>query len=273
MARMPGAIWSPSPNFNKGGVTRPARGVVLHTADGTVGGTVGWQHNPASEVSSYFVTGKDGSIFQCVDTDDKAWTQGTGNEAWIGIENEGHGETGDPLTAKQLAAVALIYAWCHAQYGIPFTITDTPNARGLGWHGMGASIGWGHPGCPGEAIKAQRAEILEVAQGVHAASGPQTEDLLTTVAVGVAANGRDSTARPIPAFDAVLLENGARVAGDKPSGGNFTWIPDGLLPGSKLIDIAALSDPEHPFTALYRYTNGAIGTYRAARLGAPGHGA
>lgn len=159
--RMSGTLWRPSPNCNKGDVIRPARGAVLHTADGTFDGTIGWQQNPASQVSSYFVTAKDGRIAQCVDTDDKAWTQGTGNEAWIGIENEGHGEQGDPLTDLQLTANATIYAWLVRTYGVPLKIADDPNSDGLGWHGMGASVGWGHPACPGEVIKAQRAEILK----------------------------------------------------------------------------------------------------------------
>lgn len=260
--RMPGTEWRPSPNFSHP-VNRPARGAVLHTADGTYEGTISWQLNPVSQVSSFFVTAKDGRIAQCVDTDNKAWTQGTGNEDWIGIENEGNS---DALTDPQLSAVARIYAWLVQVYGVPIVSTDDPvNGRGLGWHGMGSSIGWGHPFCPGEPIKGQRGEILRrtaLILGHGPGPAPQpSEALLTTVATGQRnPNGRTPTARPVPALGVVLLENGARVVGDKPNGKSRTWLPPAPA-GGTLIDIAAVDDPKHPFVALVGYPSGDTLTY------------
>lgn len=89
-------------------------------------------------------------------------------------------------------------------------------------------------------------------------------DLLTTVAFAKpATNGRRPTARPVPQFDAVLLENGARVRGDVASGVNHTWIPAELPHiGCRLVDIAALGG-DHPFVALYRAPTGDLLTYEA----------
>lgn len=170
MTIMPGVDWRPSPNFSSP-VRRPPRGIVLHIAQGSYDGTVGWQANAAAQVSSYFVNGRDGRLAQCVDLDHKAWTQGTGNEAWIGIENEG--SVPDALTDAQINNIARIWAWMHSIWPtMKIQVTDDPvNGEGIGWHGMGASIGWGHPDCPGEAIKAQRPLIvqrtLELIGGAH----------------------------------------------------------------------------------------------------------
>ena len=48
------------------------RGLVVHIADGTFAGTISWERNPASNVSSHFVAAKDGRLAQMVDTHDRA---------------------------------------------------------------------------------------------------------------------------------------------------------------------------------------------------------
>lgn len=157
---MPGVPFVASPNFRPGGVTRPPRGLVLHIAAGTYQGTIGWQHNAISQVSSYFVNAKDGRLTQCVDLDDRAWTESAGNAEWIGIEHEG--VAGDSLTPEQIANDARIYAFLVATWpGLKVQITDDPiNGQGLGWHGMGGNAWGGHPGCPGAPIVAQRPQII-----------------------------------------------------------------------------------------------------------------
>lgn len=158
--RMPGVFFVASPNISHT-VVRPPLGIVLHIAEGTYTGTVGWEHDPKSQISSHFVVSKQGEITQCVDTDDEAWCQKAGNPAWISIENEGF--TPDALTDDQIEAVARIYAWLHTVYGIPVQVCDDPiNGQGLAYHGLGAAHGvdWGHPECPGPAIVAQRPQIV-----------------------------------------------------------------------------------------------------------------
>lgn len=158
---MPGADWRPVRNYTPGGVKRPPLAMVLHTAEGTYEGTIGWQNNAGSQVSSYFVVAKDGRIAQCVDLDNRAWTQASGNPDHIGVEFEGFGSRGEALTDAQVTSAASILAWLHQVYGVPIQATDDPrNGRGLIWHGAGGNDWGGHFGCPGPAIVGQRAVIL-----------------------------------------------------------------------------------------------------------------
>lgn len=50
--------------------------MVYHIADGTYFGTIGWEQNPISQVSSHFVIGKEGEITQLVPLNMAAYTQG-----------------------------------------------------------------------------------------------------------------------------------------------------------------------------------------------------
>lgn len=148
------------PTPNQGGPMSRHDGVVLHIAAGYYEGTISWQRNPAADVSSHFIVSKSGRIAQMVDTDVTAWTQRDGNGEWLSVENEGF--LPDGLTAAQVEANARILARAHLAYGVPLQVTDTPTRRGLGHHSMGAENGfnWGHPACPGPAIKAQKSAIV-----------------------------------------------------------------------------------------------------------------
>ena len=157
--RCPFAAWhGPVPNRWAGEFVHPARGVVLHIMEGLLDGTDQWFHEPAAEASAHFGVGRNGHIYQWVDTDDAAWAEMAGNRSWISIECEGN--SGDALTEPQLGAVAQLVAWAHQTEGFPLQITDSPDVPGLGWHGMGG-VAWGnHPNCPGDPIRAQRLAIL-----------------------------------------------------------------------------------------------------------------
>lgn len=56
-------------------------------------------------------------------------------------------------------------AWLHSEHGIELQIANSPSDRGFGWHGMGGAAWGGHTDCPGDKRKAQRQEILSIAQG------------------------------------------------------------------------------------------------------------
>jgi hypothetical protein len=166
------ARWvGPSPN--QGGPLTRHDGVVLHIAAGTYEGTIAWQRNPTARVSSHFIVSKTGEIAQMVDTDVIAWTQRSGNSAWLSIENAGF--LPDPLTPQQVEAAARILAKAHREYGVPLRVTGTPAQRGLGHHSMGAESGydWGHSQCPGAAIKAQKPAI--VARAIQIVDGQGNE--------------------------------------------------------------------------------------------------
>lgn len=175
MARYSGATWRPIPiNHTKGGQSA-VYGVVIHIMDGTLAGTDSWFRNPDAQASSHFGTGKDGTIYQWVDTADRAWAQAGGNSTWLSIENEGRG--GDALTDAQINRCADILRWAHETYGVPLQVTNDPNGRGLGWHGMGGSAWGGHPNCPGSKIVAQLPEIVKRAGGSGGTPTPSREQV------------------------------------------------------------------------------------------------
>lgn len=133
-------------------------GLVVHIAEGTFDGTTAWERNPAAQVSSHFVVGKDGRVAQMVDTDDRSWCQSDGNATWISVENEGY-HTEAP-TPAQVEALARLYARVMQVYGTPARLSDSPTVGGLGWHGMGGAAWGGHYDCPGEQFKAARSAVL-----------------------------------------------------------------------------------------------------------------
>lgn len=164
MARMPGAVFiGPTPNMTPNGQAE-VRGLVEHIQQGYEGGSEAWFKNPASRASAHFLNPKTGPLRQLIDTRDRAWAQAAGNPYWISVENEGF--VPDALTASQLENNAHLLAWLHKTYSVPLAVTDDPAGRGLGWHGMGGDAWGGHPNCPGEAIKAQRADIVARARTI-----------------------------------------------------------------------------------------------------------
>jgi hypothetical protein len=96
--------------------------------------------------------------------------------------------------------------------------------------------------CPGTHTMARWPDIVAVC---HAAPKPMVptdwSKLMTTVADP---NHVGGTARPIPPLHAVLLENGARLSGDKPSGTEHVWTsPDPTI-------LALLADANTAFPQL-----------------------
>lgn len=165
MARAPFAVWvGPSPNRVAGGMRRPVKGLVLHITVGGVEGAQSWLKNPKSRASAHFLNPKIGSLRQLVDTDDRAWAQGSGNLNWVSVENEG--KEGDSLTGSQIANVVMLLRWLHNTEGVPIQLSDNPGVGGLGWHGMGKQAWGSHPNCPGDAIVRQRPQIIRLALAV-----------------------------------------------------------------------------------------------------------
>jgi len=140
------------------------RGLVIHIAEGSYAGTIAWERNQDSDISSHWVLARDGRCIQMVDTDDRPWTQGDGNSSWLSVECEGY--SGSSLTQEQINAIASLLARAHQVYGVPLQLADSANGYGLGWHGMGGADWGGHYQCPGSAILAQRPAIIELAKEI-----------------------------------------------------------------------------------------------------------
>ncbi|MFJ6137492.1 peptidoglycan-binding protein [Kitasatospora sp. NPDC092286] len=166
---MPGAEWRPIPkNYTSGG-QEAVDGVVIHIMDGSLSGSDSWFRNPSAKASSHFGTGRDGQLWQWVDTRDRAWAQADGNRRWLSIENEGKG--GNSLTDAQINRCAAVLVWAHQVHGVPIQLTASTGGRGLGWHGMGGAAWGGHDQCPGAKILAQLPEIVRRAQTLAGSGG------------------------------------------------------------------------------------------------------
>lgn len=176
MALWNGASWQGPPDANWGGTMSEVRGLIWHIAEGSYWGTIGWQQNPVSDVSSHFVIGLlPGEVAQMLDTTQTAWTQAAGNGHWVSVEFAGF-STGQ-LNAFQQETAAQLYAWLVNVHKVPLQLADTPSGRGLGWHGMGG-VAWGnHPNCPGPANVALRSSNLVRVNQILAGQGPSTEEL------------------------------------------------------------------------------------------------
>ncbi len=180
---------------NQGGSMVEVRGVVLHIAEGSYEGTISWQKNATSDVSSHFIKGKnDGEDCQMVDTATAAWTQKAGNGHWLSIENAG--SVPDKLTASQVEFAAQILARAHEVYKVPLQVTSDPDGKGLGHHSMGSHPGyaddWGHSQCPGSNIINQKSAI--VARAKEIVNGGTTVDLEDVQDIWQKDNGIDSDA-------------------------------------------------------------------------------
>lgn len=139
------------------------RGLVVHIAEGSFEGTISWERNPDSDVSSHFVVARDGRCAQLVDTHDRSWCQKAGNPGWLSVENEGF--LPNALTSQQCEVIARLLARAHREYGVPLQLTTSPAGRGLGYHSMGGES-WGHIACPGAAIIVQLPDIVELARQI-----------------------------------------------------------------------------------------------------------
>jgi len=68
--------FTPSPNFGYGDEPFIPRAVVWHISEGSLGATLGWLRNPASNASAHMVVARDGTLYNLVELRDAAWANG-----------------------------------------------------------------------------------------------------------------------------------------------------------------------------------------------------
>lgn len=170
VGRMPAAQWRPiSGNHRKGG--NSPRLFIVHTIEGSLAGADSWFRNPASRVSSHFGTGKNGVIYQWVDTKDVAWANAGANSFSVSIENEGKGS--EPFTPEQIEAIAQTYAWAHRTHGIPLAYATSSTGSGLGYHRQFGPWSLGGTSCPGDKRIAQLPQIMARAAALVGGAAPK----------------------------------------------------------------------------------------------------
>jgi N-acetylmuramoyl-L-alanine amidase len=122
--RNPMATWVPSPNFD----TRRAQVIVLHyTEQDSVAQSLHTlrTRNSGGPVSSHYLVGDDGAIYQLVSDEHRAWHAGAGswgsihelNSASIGIEIDNDGV--EPFSEPQIAALLRLLDDLTTRHRIP----------------------------------------------------------------------------------------------------------------------------------------------------------
>ncbi len=105
--------------------------IVLHIAEGSLIGAYSWFNTPTSKVSSHYMVGKNGEVWQFVADENTAWHAGGAmNPTWnllkpnvnpnfytIGIENEGF--TGNTFTDSMYTSLAQLIALLCQKFDIP----------------------------------------------------------------------------------------------------------------------------------------------------------
>lgn len=117
-----GPIWRPSPNFDD----RRPNFVILHqTTNATAEQALRTLTDPARKVSSHYLIGRDGAVFQLVDERQRAWHAGQSwwggntdlNSSSIGIELDNTGD--EPFPEVQIASLLQLLAQLRDRHQIP----------------------------------------------------------------------------------------------------------------------------------------------------------
>jgi N-acetyl-anhydromuramyl-L-alanine amidase AmpD len=136
-------IEKPVANGNFGPTGRlPIKNVVLHTAQGTLNGTLAWFNNPASSVSSNYVIDTNGQIYAMLEEYYVPYTNGNyqSNQQSITIEVIDNGNPNGPRSDEMYKGlVALVKDVCQ-YYGLPIDRNTIKGHR---------EVSNSHPQCPG----------------------------------------------------------------------------------------------------------------------------
>lgn len=190
--------------------------ICWHIADGSYNGTISWETNKDSKVSSHFVLGKNGEVAQLVPLNMAAWTQGkvdkpthpyvkshistNPNLYCVSIECEGKwAETKGKLTDKQLAAAAELTKHIVSEVKRIYGVTIPIDREHMIGHCQINSAT--RPHCPGELFPYDK--LISMVNGKQSDTGtqpPQTtpqdkpESLPYTVQVGAFSSIVNATA-------------------------------------------------------------------------------
>ncbi|TDE33822.1 N-acetylmuramoyl-L-alanine amidase [Antarcticimicrobium sediminis] len=117
--------WHPSPNFgDRRNALQPALVVLHYTAMAGAGAALARLCDPEAEVSSHYLIGADGTLWQMVREADRAWHAGAGtwcglediNSRSIGIELDNRGD--HPFSEPQMATLEALLPEIMARWGI-----------------------------------------------------------------------------------------------------------------------------------------------------------
>lgn len=151
---LPQTVWLPNTRRHPiaridHGPIRTIEFIVIHINEGTTAGTFDWWAKPGHEADGAQVQiSKDGTAYQTMRLDHKAWQAGDANNRSTGIEHEGFSHSTHPNDSRphvQLHASANRAAWIlhECNLGRP------KHGKNLFGHSEGGAAWGGHPLCPG----------------------------------------------------------------------------------------------------------------------------
>jgi N-acetylmuramoyl-L-alanine amidase len=107
-----------SPHFSSRRDTKIDRIVLHYTTSRNVEGSLAWWQMPQAKVSAHYAIGRDGTLYQAVKDEDKAWHAMNANPESIGIEFAA--APGDRMTPEQEATGVQLIRWLVETYSIPW---------------------------------------------------------------------------------------------------------------------------------------------------------
>lgn len=95
--------------------------IVVHVAEGSYSGTIGWFNDRRAGVSAHYVVSRRGKVAQCVRDKNIAYHAGNWwyNQHSIGIEHAGHGRYRSTWTDAMYRASARLSAYICRKYNVP----------------------------------------------------------------------------------------------------------------------------------------------------------
>jgi hypothetical protein len=121
----PRTVWRPAASGNYTNSDRETsydiNQIVIHVAEGSYSGTIGWFANRAAEVSAHYVVSRKGGVAQCVRDEAISWHAGwwPTNTHSIGIEHAGYTNNPNSFSRRMYHASARLSAWCCKRHRIP----------------------------------------------------------------------------------------------------------------------------------------------------------
>ncbi|MEM9353425.1 MAG: N-acetylmuramoyl-L-alanine amidase, partial [Planctomycetota bacterium] len=112
----PEVTFIPSPSFGQRNLLSEVDTIVMHTTEINLAGTINIFEDRRNSVSSHYVIGGGGDIFQMVDLQDSAWHATYYNSRSIGIEMVGFAGSRATWNENNIAALVDLLAWLYQAY-------------------------------------------------------------------------------------------------------------------------------------------------------------
>jgi hypothetical protein len=170
MVWYPQAKHMPLPEFSSQPAIHPTQ-VIFHSAsnDFHMHGTYNYFKDNATKVESHFgvlmapdPAGRDGEVWQFMDTDHRADAQADANPRAISIETDSSASDAKlgPWSPRVIDSLVELTVWLCGRYQIPVRQCPGPTQSGIGWHRLFPAWNPNDHYCPGAQREKQIRDII-----------------------------------------------------------------------------------------------------------------